>query len=495
MTNTYETLVQKFGGNLRETNMQDTDYKDKKVYWLEFNGASCPICGHSNWCMVNVTGTKVICQRVANDHKLPNLGGYLYKLDDSYRVNFDEKNYRVANTFKKAPDSILDLLYRSVLLAYPLLDKHRTALHNRGLDDEMLNLHKDRGFGSFYTTRKEANLDDSVAPLFSQMQLGKANGEYTINNIWQNVLDNLQKQTNDSKYNKDLWQGVPGFSMKSFSIPNSTQVFSGPVFKAPVGGLLVPYYNILNELVGFQSRVDNVSLWAKVTKPLPGANIQVMIDSKTREYTVTIIGRKHTAGVKIASGIASSNIVDLSYGGVPYQFEVVEGGKYFWVSSSKDEGGATGKMPIQVAYNPFIAKLDPTHPDDRKKIKDYIAKPKSVWLTEGGLKGFIASAYLAKTFSDTKLDEVGRDVLAVAGVNSYRHFLPILKKLNVTTVTTAYDMDFQSNEQVKANYKNLISMLRENGFKVRIANWDGDKAKGIDDALVQKLEINFAEVN
>ena len=64
------TLEQKFHGHLTQTTMKDTDYKDKNVYWFAFSGAQCPICGHHDWCMVNVTGTKVICMR-SDDEKAP----------------------------------------------------------------------------------------------------------------------------------------------------------------------------------------------------------------------------------------------------------------------------------------------------------------------------------------------------------------------------------------------------------------------------------------
>ena len=70
----------------------------------------------------------------------------------------------------------------------------------------------------------------------------------------------------------------------------------------------------------------------------------------------------------------------------------------------------------------------------------------------------------------------------------------MLKKLHVTSVTTAYDMDFQTNEQVKKNYRKLIDMLSENGFKIRLANWDLSQAKGIDEALVQGIDIDFREI-
>lgn len=489
--NNYPELEEKFGGKFRETNMKDNDYKDKKVFWLEFNGATCPICGHKNWCMINVTGTKVICERQPNDHKLPNINGFLYYLSNDYRVDFNKRNYHEVKTFKRAEDSTLDLFYRAVLLGYPLMRQHRENLYKRGLTDEMIDLHGSRGFGSYYATSKETDTHGLVQPLFSQAKFSKKEDKIITNNVWINLLTNLREATGNDKFRNDLWHGVPGFSLNTVILPSSNRRYSSPIFRAPVGGLLVPYYNVYNELVGFQSRVDHTSLWATITKPLSIGDIKIHIDSTTREYVVRLCTSHNSEGTIIAEGVADSNIIDLDYGGLPYQFKIEEGGKYFWVSSSKDEGGAVGKMPIQVSYNPSIAALDPSDVKELSKIKDYIKQPKSVWLTEGGLKGYITSALLPKSFSDKKLDEVGRDVLAVAGVNSYRHFLPTLKKLNVKSVTCAYDMDFQKNEQVKDNYKSLIALLRKEGFKVRVASWNGDKAKGIDDALSQKLEIDF----
>ena len=148
-----------------------------------------------------------------------------------------------------------------------------------------------------------------------------------------------------------------------------------------------------------------------------------------------------------------------------------------------------GKWPIQVAYNPTVAKLDPNNAQDHQKLTEYIAKPKSVWVTEGALKGYITAANLSKAFSEKELDEYGRDVLAVAGVNSYQKFLPMLKKLNVQAVTIAYDMDMLQNDQVAQNYSDLINMLNNNGFQVYISTWDPKQAKGIDDALVGGVKV------
>ena len=495
MSNSYAELQSKFGGKFRETTLRDTDYKNKKVYWLEFYGATCPICGHKSWCMVNVTGTKVICQRVPNEHKLDSINGYLYYLDKNAKVNFNIDKYQERTTYKKTDDNTLDLFYRAILLAYPLDKKHRQDLYKRGMTDEMINLHGGRGFGTYYQFTKESLNNGIPHPYFTQEKYALDGEKLIINNVWNNMLKNLRESTNNSYYSKDLWHGVPGFSLQEITVKNRS--YFSPIFKGPVDGLLVPYYNELNQLVGFQSRVDHVSTWTTITKDLPVEETEVYLNSKTRQYTIY---RKITEDdrTKLATGVAKGNVVDIKVpdwqgNPQPYQFKIEEGGKYFWVSSSKEDGGASGRVPIEVAYNPEIAKLDPSDPVQKQKIQDYIKKPKSIWLTEGGLKGLITASYLPKHFSNEDLDKFGRDVLAVAGVNSYRHFLPMLKKLNVKTVTTAYDMDFQHNEQVFNNYKSLIRMLRENGFKVRVANWNGDEAKGIDDALVKNLEINFQE--
>lgn len=497
----YAELEKKLGGSLRETSMRDTDYKDDShpVYWLEFAGASCPICGSQHWCMINVTGTKVICQRVANDHKVAQ-GGYLYDVSEQFKVAFDPSKQPKCTLHSQAIPKVLDLFYRAALLCYPLSSQHRAALHKRGMTDEMINLHAMRGFGSFYRYRRDGN--GHKVPYFAQTKLSAAfdkNGKryYKVNNLWENMLSNLRKETNNPIFTSNYWQGVPGFYNEQLELKSrSVEV---PKFEPAVEGMLVPIYSEYNEIIGFQTRVDHVLEHAKITKTLPGMDLTVYFNSYTRQYTISEISSKK---VEIAHGTVpeGQKKVELTYGGMKYAFELSDGGKYFWVSSSKKKDGARIKSPVSVIYNPEIARLDPMHidangnRDELKQLDAYVKKPKSIWLTEGGLKGIIATDYLSKRFSKEQLDEVGRDFLAVGGVSQYKHFLPLLKRLNVTSVTTAYDMDFSTNPQVAQNYRSLINMLKENGYKVRFANWDLDKAKGIDDALVNNVEIVFCDI-
>lgn len=508
-TTKYNELEKKLGGSLRETDMRDTDYKDQNhpVYWLEFYGAKCPICGSTKWCMINVTGTKVICQRVANDHPITATGGYLYKLDGSYRVSFDSSTQKPVNTHPKAKPQTLDLFYRAVLQGYPLTEKHREELHKRGLSDEMINLHGERGFGTYYRQKQDEN--GNRVPYLTQIEISKISadlGQFKINSLWENFINNLRQATNNSEFNQNCWFGVPGFYNETFSLKGKLQ--KAPLFAPSVSGMLVPFYNEDNQIIAFQTRVDHVKETAEIEQKrnsrLHLDNFEVDYNSYTRSYTVYMnTHRKKSPKLELESGVvpAGQDRVELNYGGEPYAFKLVKGGKYFWVSSSKKLDGAKSKSPVSVVYNPTIARLNPTtvnpqtgEHDELNQIRAYAKRPKAIWLTEGSLKAQIATDFLDKRFESSELNRVGRDFLAVGGVSQYKHFLPMLKKLHVTSVTAAYDMDFQTNEQVKQNYRKLIDMLKQNGFKIRLANWDLSQAKGIDEALVQGIDIDFREI-
>lgn len=501
----YAELEAKLGGALRKTDMIDTDYKDPKhpVYWLEFYGAHCPICGGSHWCMINVTGTKVVCQRQPNDHPFKATGGYMYYLGKNFKVSFDISRQKPLSTHPKAKPEVLDMFYRAVMLSYPLSDKHRENLHRRGLTDEMIKIRGERAFGTYYPTKKDKN--GQIVDYFSQAKIEPSinGGPVKIISLWNGMLDNLKQATGNPKFTHDYCFGVPGFYNVEY--PYNGKTYKIPKFAPKVYGMLVPFYNEYNQIIGLQSRVDHVKESAEIIDShVLGGKLYVDFNDNTREYKVSMsnaVGKGKSVVIakgKIAPG---QDIVNLDYGHMKYAIKLQKGGKYFWVSSAKQKDGAKSGSPVSVVYNPEIAKLNPTKVDSETgntteldQIKDYAKKPKAIWLTEGGLKAIVASNYLPKRFNQQQLDVIGRDFLAVGGVSQYSHFLPMLKKLNVTSVTTAYDMDFQENQQVKDNYRKLLKMLKQYGYKIRLANWDLSEAKGIDDALVKGIEIDFREI-
>lgn len=495
-------LNKKFPGGLHESSMVDTDYDNGKVHWITFAGAHCPICGHTDWCVVNVTGTKVICMR-HDDGKAPEVaGGHLYELKSGEGVKFDPSQIKQAETVPYALAAVRDILYRMVLIAYPLAKHHLASLKARGLTDEEIHLHGSRGFGSFYEDSrhlKEYNIKPFVPARFAKQPNSNQSG---IASQWEAIFSKLGLPS-------DVWKGVPGFYLKKVKVDkplafeskrdnSKFEVAPGsydyPNFTASTDGLLVPYYDELNRIISFQTRVDHVSMRAEILEKPKRLTAKVHFGFDSNKYYVTVMSKQDPYGKTIATGTAQAGqkvtITKGLWQNEKIVFEVKSGGKYFWVSSSHKYLGASGKTPVQVAYQPGIAKLEPTDP----KLDAYIKKPKAVWLTEGGLKALVAAAKLPNNFSAQELDEYGHDFIAVAGVGSYRKFVPMLKKLNVKRVTVAFDMDFLKNPQVANHYRDLINLLHKQGYKVRMALWNPQEAKGIDDALVAKTEIKFKDI-
>ena len=489
-------------GHLTPNGMKDSDYPNENcVRFLRFAGGQCPICGSDHWCQINVTGTKVVCQRVKNEtdvingfkykYTIKKIEGYVYQLvDDSKAIKLDKTIFKRNSVFELAPTFNLDTMYRLVLAAYPLQDKHRQNLINRGLTDQEIELHGSRGFGSFYYA------DEDGKSIFVQVKGTKnKDGKSVVISRWTKALEKLNLP-------KDLWHGVPGFYNGQARVKD--EIIKFPVFSTANGknfgvqGMLIPYYNEYNQLVAFQIRIDEPKKYGRITKPLERNQGHLEVYIKGDNYKVNLYSSFEPSGKVIANGtLNGEKEITLHYGEdvmkEKYTFKVLTQPKYYWVSSSSACNGADtyGKLPVQVAYNPRVAKLNPDNPDERKELEKYINKPKAIWVTEGGLKGYIAANYLPKVFSEKELDIFGRDVLAVAGVNSYHKFLPMLKKLHVNSVTIAYDMDMLTNDQVAQNYVDLLDFLIENKFGVNLAVWGPDLAKGIDDALVNGVDIEI----
>ncbi len=127
--------------------------------------------------------------------------------------------------------------------------------------------------------------------------------------------------------------------------------------------------------------------------------------------------------------------------------------KYMWVSSSNKEKGASSGSPMHFV-NP-----------------DIVRKSKVVFLTEGALKADIIGSH----------GEIG--VVASAGVcavnpakllDSVFQVFPDLEK-----VVVAYDMDWETNENVRLALGQLLDALKERNVSVVVATWDFALAKDL----------------
>lgn len=136
------------------------------------------------------------------------------------------------------------------------------------------------------------------------------------------------------------------------------------------------------------------------------------------------------------------------------------GDKYMWLSSAGKEKGVSSGTPLHFV-NPAL-----------------IREGKVVFITEGALKADIIGGG----------NELG--VVASAGVsvinpqdlvNSIFRVFPDLKR-----VVIAYDIDWETNVNVRRGLLSLVDALKERFVKVEVATWDRSLGKGLDDVWANK---------
>ena len=410
-----------------------------------------------------------------------------------------------------------DIMYQFVLSKYKLSDQHLANLKHRGFTiDDLKSFRPNTGFGSIDSKRM-------VYQYGGHAYTNKGNVPFSL---WDRALQinkkALMAKSIPPKKVDILWFGVPGFYFKNVEDKKKKQIEKVPYFKDSTKGMLVPFFDYDNRLIRFQIRVDEPMLKHQSVEAVEnqgfdwqkdGRSIKVVFpqDYWGRKYKIIVIAKSDKSVKKVV--IAKGRIhhlhdwIDITpqlrkagfkEGSYKFKVNAKEGNKYYWLSSNKFASrsgldiiskyqGYFGVepvvgTPVEVAYQPKIARLQPDSPE----LKAYQQKPKAVWLTEGGLKALLAVRKLSNHFSDKELDVLGHDVLGVPGVGNYQQVPEVLKKLNVKSVTLAYDMDMftANNKDVSNDLMELADLLCDLGVKVKIAVWNGNEGKGLDDILV-----------
>jgi uncharacterized protein DUF3854/uncharacterized protein DUF927 len=142
-----------------------------------------------------------------------------------------------------------------------------------------------------------------------------------------------------------------------------------------------------------------------------------------------------------------------------------DGPRYFYVSSTGHGGPGPG-APVHV---PARASADGAIDDDGSLAV--------VRVTEGELKANVATALS------------GILTVSVPGVSAWRGALPVLRALRPARVLLAFDADAATNAHVARATEATAAVLSREGWDVAIEVWDGEQAKGIDDALAAGIEI------
>jgi len=140
--------------------------------------------------------------------------------------------------------------------------------------------------------------------------------------------------------------------------------------------------------------------------------------------------------------------------------------KYIWLSSVDEEKGVSSGSPAHFIGDPC---------------------DETVFVTEGGLKAYVAHALSGRTF----LANAG-----VGNVETFREPFSILKRNGTKNMYESCDMDKTVNENVAKGVKKLIELIKEFKFNVKSMKWEWDKRnpeinKGIDDMLLSKKKGNI----
>ena len=140
--------------------------------------------------------------------------------------------------------------------------------------------------------------------------------------------------------------------------------------------------------------------------------------------------------------------------------------KYIWLSSVDEEKGVSSGSPAHFIGDPC---------------------DETVFVTEGGLKAYVAHAISGRTF----LANAG-----VGNVEPFREPFTVLKRNGTKKIYEACDMDKTVNENVARGVKKLNELIGEFKFSTKSMRWKWDKRKpaenkGIDDMLLSKKKENM----
>ncbi|WP_069358488.1 DUF3854 domain-containing protein [Bacillus sp. NRRL B-14911] len=402
--------------NLRRTKLKE---------WFEFYRETCPVCNHRGGCMINSKGDTVVCIRHESDIQFSkNFPSWIHRLRKKRERKPAED---AAGTFiegnEKAAAEELNRVFKELVNCTTLADAHYDHLSSRKMLKGEITLREYRSFPA---------------------------------KPW-NVVKRISKSLQ-----VDSYKGIPGFYQTNYGWSLSGRE-----------GILIPYRNQFNEIVGFQTRIDNPPNDVEVSVgSIPGLQarvkqqpnlVQIMVSGEIIEEVELTLNKNHMVCFEKGIGFV----------------KLVRGQRYFWISSAnkKNGTGAGDPMPVHVAV--------PTK-DLANWTPGVLHKAPSVWITEGALKADIAVEHIEKVYSKEELTEIGTTFLAIAGVNTWSSVMPILKEVGVERVNIAFDMDSMENPQVAYYLKQLALALKSEGYAAYLAVWSSLDGKGVDDTLSKK---------
>lgn len=395
--------------------------------WYEYSKTPCPICGHTSGCMIHKDGDAVACIRVESDRyfsKDSALPSYLHLLKGNKKQKVDKTQVEEYKGNPKSEPSKLDEVYRTFLDCLELEDGHYDHLTSseRKLTDKQVEIRQYRSFPE--------------RPWDIARMIGE---ELDINDF----------------------SGIPGFFVKD----NKYWTIAGR------NGILIPFRNQYNQVVGFQYRIDSPPNEVEIKLNRPGLKARVKEQPNLVQITVDgeIISEQRME-------LRKSWTTIIHEGDIKGWVRLAKGNRYYWLSSAnKPEGTGSGDpAPIHVAV--------PTSKFQHWK-RNTLLKASTVWLSEGPLKCDIAADCIEKLYDPLELEDIGDTFLALPGVGAWRLAIPIMKEMGVDKVNICFDADAVSNPQVKKHLLECAKELKQEGFRANLILWKEEDGKGIDDLL------------
>ncbi|MDO6657386.1 DUF3854 domain-containing protein [Anaerobacillus sp. 1_MG-2023] len=398
--------------------------------WFEYYRIACPICGHTGGCMQHKDGKAIACIRVQSDRyfsKNSSLPSYLHILDSEQQRNRIKDSQVAPQGLQKKEDAILQTVYSTMLECLELTDGHYIHLtsKDRQLNDEQIRIRDYRSFPE---------------------------------QPW-NTVKEMQELLGVQGF-----EGVPGFYLAKGKFGQYWSI-SG------VDGILIPYRNVRNEIVGFQYRLDTPPNDMKVTQIRDGLSARVIKQPNLVQVT-------YKGEIVLEKELTMKETEKVKFGDdVLGWVTLKKGNRYYWLSSANKPQGTGSGNPAPVHISVPTKKLSSW--ESGKTLK-----AKTVWLSEGPLKTDIAADCIEKLFDPEEIDVVGDTFIALPGVNSWRVCLPVLEEMEVEEINLCFDSDVVSNPFVRKQLMEAAKELHSRGYRMNMVIWNAKDGSGIDDLLI-----------
>jgi hypothetical protein len=278
-----------------------------------------------------------------------------------------------------------------------------------------------------------------------------------------------------------------------------------------VSGILIPYRDERNQILGFQNKIDVSEKSIKTT---------VRVDQTDARYNAlrrAILEsrklNKYNVDAELNKAFAQSLDVKIEWDKEDKSIQYHLWSTWNFYNSDVHESFGSAHLGDVVLWNGYQVKFSVakyiwlTSPGIKESpISTHVAMPRfnrlmadttgeaqqfdSLIITEGALKADIIINQLEKLGKASHIAAI-----AIPGVNMFRLAVDKVKKMRPQKVYLAFDSDFKTNENVSKALNSLKKELLCLNIEVYLYDWDKEDGKGLDDLLINKQIPRLLKIN